>query len=69
MEDSIYREQIIDLYENPLNFGRLDPADFIYDNLAIQTNIIQAAYRSGGKIPGILHRRLRGGAENRQTLP
>lgn len=31
MEDSIYREQIIDLYENPLNFGRLDPADFIYE--------------------------------------
>lgn len=31
MEDSIYREQIIDLYEHPLNFGRLDPADFIYE--------------------------------------
>lgn len=31
MEDSIYREQIIDLYENPLNFGRLDPADFTYE--------------------------------------
>ena len=31
MEDSIYREQIIDLYENPLNFGRLDPADFMYE--------------------------------------
>lgn len=31
MEDSIYREQIIDLYEHPLNYGRLDPADFIYE--------------------------------------
>lgn len=31
MEDSIYREQIIDLFENPLNFGRLDPSDFIYE--------------------------------------
>lgn len=27
----IYREQIIDLYENPLNFGELDPADFSYE--------------------------------------
>ena len=31
MEDSIYREQIIDLYENPLNYGTLDPADFVYE--------------------------------------
>lgn len=31
MEDSIYREQIIDLYEHPLNFGRIQPADFIYE--------------------------------------
>jgi nitrogen fixation NifU-like protein len=31
MEDSIYREQIIDLYDNPLNFGRVDPADFVYE--------------------------------------
>lgn len=31
MEDSIYREQIIDLYQNPLNFGRAEPADFIYE--------------------------------------
>lgn len=31
MEDSIYREQIIDLYENPLNYGRLDPADVMYE--------------------------------------
>ena len=31
MEDSIYREQIIDLYENPLNFGPLDPSDFSYE--------------------------------------
>ncbi len=31
MDDSIYREQIIDLYENPLNFGRVEPADFVYE--------------------------------------
>ena len=31
MEDSIYREQIIDLYENPLNYGSLDQADFVYE--------------------------------------
>ena len=31
MEDSIYREQIIDLYENPLNFGVVEPADFVYE--------------------------------------
>ncbi len=27
----IYREQIIDLYENPLNFGVLEPSDFSYE--------------------------------------
>lgn len=27
----MYREQIIDLYENPLNYGKLDPADFDYE--------------------------------------
>lgn len=31
MNGDIYREQIIDLYENPLNFGVLDPADFSYE--------------------------------------
>ena len=31
MDDSIYREQIIDLYENPLNFGSLDPTDIDYE--------------------------------------
>ena len=31
MDESIYREQIIDLYENPLNFGELDPADWSYE--------------------------------------
>jgi nitrogen fixation protein NifU and related proteins len=31
MDDSIYREQIIDLYENPLNQGSLEPADFSYE--------------------------------------
>ena len=28
---SLYREQIIDLYDNPLNFGELDPHDFTYE--------------------------------------
>ncbi len=27
----MYREQIIDLYENPLNFGALDSPDFSYE--------------------------------------
>ena len=27
----MYREQIIDLYENPLNFGPLDSPDFSYE--------------------------------------
>ncbi|MCA9933053.1 MAG: iron-sulfur cluster assembly scaffold protein [Ardenticatenaceae bacterium] len=31
MDSSMYREQIIDLYENPLNYGELDPADFSYE--------------------------------------
>lgn len=31
LDESFYREQIIDLYENPLNRGELDPADFSYE--------------------------------------
>jgi len=31
MDSSIYREQIIDLYERPLNYGELDPHDFTYE--------------------------------------
>ena len=31
MDSSLYREQIIDLYEHPLNFGELDPHDFSYE--------------------------------------
>ena len=31
MDSSIYREQIIDLYENPMNFGSLEPNDFTYE--------------------------------------
>jgi nitrogen fixation NifU-like protein len=31
MDETMYREQIIDLYDNPLNFGSLDPADFEYE--------------------------------------
>ena len=31
MSSDLYREQIIDLYENPLNYGELDPADFSHE--------------------------------------
>lgn len=31
MDDSIYREQIIDLYENPLNYGELEVPDWSYE--------------------------------------
>ena len=31
MDSSIYREQIIDLYERPLNRGELEEADFSYE--------------------------------------
>lgn len=31
MDNSYYREQIIDLYENPLNYGELETADFSYE--------------------------------------
>ncbi len=31
LDESFYREQIIDLYENPLNHGELDPNDFSYE--------------------------------------
>ena len=31
MDSSYYREQIIDLYENPLNYGELATADFSYE--------------------------------------
>jgi nitrogen fixation NifU-like protein len=31
MDDYMYREQIIDLYENPLNFGALESPDFSYE--------------------------------------
>lgn len=31
MDANIYREQIIDLYEHPLNFGRLEQPDFSYE--------------------------------------
>ncbi len=31
MDNSYYREQIIDLFENPLNFGELETADFSYE--------------------------------------
>lgn len=31
LDESFYREQIIDLYENPLNQGNLDPFDFSYE--------------------------------------
>ena len=31
MDESIYREQIIDLYENPLNYGELESPDWSYE--------------------------------------
>jgi nitrogen fixation NifU-like protein len=31
MSSDMYREQIIDLYERPLNYGELDPHDFSYE--------------------------------------
>ncbi|MCA9918709.1 MAG: iron-sulfur cluster assembly scaffold protein [Anaerolineales bacterium] len=31
MDESIYREQIIDLYEHPLNHGHLEAADWTYE--------------------------------------
>jgi nitrogen fixation NifU-like protein len=31
LDESFYREQIIDLYESPLNRGELDPHDFSYE--------------------------------------
>lgn len=30
-DESVYREQIVDLYQNPLNFGELNPNDFSYE--------------------------------------
>ncbi len=46
MEDSIYREQIIDLYENPLNYGALEPADFVYEeDNPLCGDVIQIAVR------------------------
>ena len=31
MDTNIYREQIIDLYEHPLNYGAVDQPDFSYE--------------------------------------
>jgi len=31
MDESMYREQIIDLYENPLNHGHIESPDFTYE--------------------------------------
>jgi nitrogen fixation NifU-like protein len=46
MEDSIYREQIIDLYENPLNYGELEHADFVYEeDNPLCGDVIQIAVR------------------------
>ena len=30
-DESVYREQIVDLYQNPLNYGELSPNDFSYE--------------------------------------
>lgn len=32
MDSNIYHERMIDLYEHPLNFGKLDNADFSYED-------------------------------------
>lgn len=32
-----------------INWNKTNPAEFIYDNLTIQTNVIDAAYREGAK--------------------
>jgi nitrogen fixation NifU-like protein len=46
MEDSIYREQIIDLYENPMNYGELEQADFVYEeDNPLCGDVIQIAVR------------------------
>lgn len=31
MSDEMYREQLIDLYQHPLNYGTLEPASFSYE--------------------------------------
>lgn len=31
LDETFYREQIIDLYESPMNHGELDPHDFSYE--------------------------------------
>ena len=31
LDESMYREQIVDLYQNPLNYGHLDDADWSYE--------------------------------------
>ena len=31
MDTSIYREQIIDLYEHPLNYGAVEKPNFTYE--------------------------------------
>ena len=31
MSDNIYRDNILDLYENPLNYGELDPHDISHE--------------------------------------
>lgn len=31
MSNNMYRETILDLYENPLNYGELDPNDFSHE--------------------------------------
>jgi nitrogen fixation NifU-like protein len=46
MDNSIYREQIIDLYEHPLNRGTLDAPDFSYeDDNPLCGDVVQIAVR------------------------
>jgi nitrogen fixation NifU-like protein len=46
MDNSMYREQIIDLYEHPLNRGTLDAPDFAYeDDNPLCGDVVQIAVR------------------------
>ena len=57
MNDSgIYREQIIDLYEHPLNYGELDPHDFSYEeDNPLCGDVVRIDVRLGddGRVAGV----------------
>jgi nitrogen fixation NifU-like protein len=45
MDPGIYREQIIDLYEHPLNYGELEHPDFSYEE---DNRVAEVAWRGDG---------------------